>query len=215
MSSYQSALQNEALIPRIETDGDNERLCAARTDNHLVELVLAGDERAFEELFDRHKRFVAMIASRHFRRYEEIEEIVQISFAKTFTELAGFRGKYDRSFLSWLAAITPNACRDALRKQKRKPERLDCELGESESRLLLDLTGPDARHAEQELSDSDLAEKLLSHLPQSERNLLEMLYVQELTVAEIAVRERCSQANVKIRAWRARGKLRKILKKFL
>jgi len=50
-----------------------------RSDKQLAELVLEGDETAFEELFDRHKRLVASIASRYFRRPEQVEEIIQIN----------------------------------------------------------------------------------------------------------------------------------------
>lgn len=215
MSSYPTALQNENLIKLADSDADHVLLRAERTDNQLVELVLAGDETAFEEIFDRHKRLVAMIAGRHFRRHEEIEEIVQTAFAKAFTEMHRFRGQYDRSFSSWLVTITSNVCFDLLRKQKRRPERLNCDLSESESQLLLDLASPNSRHAEQELSDGDLAQKLLAQLPDDDRSLLEMLYVHELSVAEIAERHGCTKANIKIRAWRARGALRKVLRRFV
>lgn len=215
MSSYQTALRQESLISRIETDGDVARVSVERTDNQLVEMVLAGDEFAFEEIFDRHKRLVAMVASRQFRRPEEIEEIVQISFAKAFTVLDSFRGQYDRSFSSWLVTITSNTCYDALRKQMRRPERLTCELSEHEAETLLNLAGPDSRHAEQELVEGDLAQKLLAQLGHQDRQLLEMLYSEDMSVAEIAEKQCCSQANIKIRAWRARGALRKILGKFL
>ena len=215
MSSYPTALRQETLVSRIDNDADPARVSVERTDNQLVELVLGGDETAFEEIFDRHKRLVAVVASRHFRRHEEIEEIVQISFAKAFTEMASFRGRYDRSFSSWLVTITSNACFDLLRKQKRRPERLNCDLSEHEAEFLLDLVVDTSRHAEQELSDTDLAQKLLAQLPDIDRSLLEMLYAQEMSVAEIAEKQNCSKANVKIRAWRARGALRKVLKKFL
>lgn len=215
MSSYPTALQNESLIQLAETDADRAIVRAERTDNQLVELVVAGDEAAFEEIFERHKRLVTMIAARHFRRYEEIEEIVQTAFAKAFTEMHRFRGQYDRSFSSWLVTITSNVCFDVLRKQKRRPERLHCDLSENEVQLLHDLAGPNSRHAESELANGDLALKLLEQLPANDRSLLEMLYVHELSVAEIAQRQGCSKANVKVRAWRARGALRKILRRFV
>lgn len=191
------------------------RVVAERTDAQLVELVLSGEESAFEEMFERHKRMVAAVASRHFRRAEEIEEVIQITFAKAFKELENFRGAYDNSFASWLATITSNTCYDALRKQLRRPEKLSCELSDSEAQALLDLTGPNLQLTEQRLSDGDLAEKLLTHLSEPDRSLLEMLYVHELSVAEIAERQDCSKANVKVRAWRARGHLRKVLRQLL
>lgn len=211
-----SALQNGSVIVRAEQQEDARvAVTAERTDNQLVELVLAGDEAAFEEIFHRHKRLTAVIASRHFRRPEEIEEIVQTAFAKAFAEMASFRGRYDRSFSSWMVTITSNVCLDLLRKQKRRPERLECDLSETESQLLLDLTGTNARNADDQLANSDLAAKLLALLPANDRSLLEMLYVDELSVAEIAERQNCSKANIKVRAWRARGALRKVLGRYL
>jgi len=85
--SYQTALQNETLINRVNDEPAAAHLRAERTDNQLVDLVLAGDGSAFEQIFDRHKRLVAIVANRYFRRPEEVEEIIQISFAKVFTEL--------------------------------------------------------------------------------------------------------------------------------
>ena len=102
MSSYQTALQKENFIHRADEMSTDAHVCVERTDNQLVDLVLAGDAFAFEEIFDRHKRLVAIIASRYFKRPEEVEEIVQIAFAKAFTELKNFQGKYDRSLSSWL-----------------------------------------------------------------------------------------------------------------
>src|SRR5688572_9729804 len=128
MSSYPTALQNETFIHRADDEAAEKSVRFARTDNQLVDLVLAGDGTAFEQIFDRHKRLVAVIASRYFRRPEEIEEIIQISFAKAFAELAAFRGRYDRSLSSWLVRIASNSCLDTLRSQKRKPERLTCDL---------------------------------------------------------------------------------------
>ena len=95
MSSYPTALQNENLITRAEDDLKVGAVHFERTDAQLVELVLAGDETAFEQVFDRHKRMVALVAGRYFRRPEQIEEIIQISFAKAFVELPKFRGGHE------------------------------------------------------------------------------------------------------------------------
>src|SRR5258706_1569859 len=216
MSSYQTALQNETLINRLnddETAGTVMRF--ERTDKQLVDLVIAGDETAFEQIFDRHKRLVAIIANRYFRRPEEVEEIVQIAFAKAFVELGGFRGRYDRSLSSWLAKIASNACLDTLRNQKRKPERLACDLSDQEVESLLQLTATDSADAENEVLDRDLTEKLLAAIPEADRTLLQMTYAEEISSAEIAEIFGWSTSKVKVRAWRARAAMRKVLRKFL
>lgn len=188
---------------------------AERTDAQLIELILAGDQTAFEQLFDRHKRLVARTASRYFQRPEQIEEFVQISFAKAYVELAKFRGEHSFSFHSWIGRITANVCLDALRSQNRKPEELNCELSEGEAKTVLDLAAHDSADPEESLVNRDLSNKLLSRLPVDERALLQMLYVDEMSVAEIADFFGWSQSKVKIKAWRARNSLRKSLRRFM
>ncbi len=214
MSSY-IALQKEEILHRVDEAAPETAVSAERTDKQLVDLVLAGDQFAFEEVFDRHKRLVAIIANRYFRRPEEIEEIVQIAFAKAFIDLESFRGKFDRSLSSWLVKITMNACFDQLRSQKRKPERLNCDLSETEEAALLELTADTSLAPEKELVDRDLAEKLLAMIPEDDRLLLHMLYSDEMTTTDIADVLGLSRTNVKVRAWRARSAARKVLKRFL
>lgn len=215
MSSYPTALQNETIISRADDDIAHGAVRVTRSDSQLVELVLAGDETAFEQLFDRHKRMVGLVASRYFRQPEQIEEMIQISFAKAFVELSNFRGGHDFSLASWLARITTNASFDALRNSKRKPEHLCCELTEGELESLASLPTTNAPDAEKLLVHRDLADKLLGRIPAEDRALLQMLYAEEMTVAEIADVTGWSQSKVKIKAWRARNAMRRVLKKFL
>lgn len=207
-----STVLNSDTLPVINTGELHLRV--ERTDNQLVELVLAGDRTAFEQLFDRHKRMVAGLASRYFRRPEEIEELVQTAFAKAYTQLDKFNGNYDRSFGSWLGRITINTCFDALRVKRRRPETLDCELSDEESVTLLDSIAADDTELNS-LQDRDLTDKLLAKLAPQDRALLEMLYSDEMSVAEIADVMGTSQSNVKVRAWRARRHLRKIVGKLM
>ena len=212
MSIYPTALQKDTVIHRGEDQTPDAVFSATRTDAQLVGLILAGDETAFESLFDRHKRLVGSIAARYFRQPEQIEEIIQIAFAKTYVELARFRGTFDMSFVSWLARITSNACLDVLRNQKRRPEDLIEDLDLSEA-----LIGESAEYRSSEdcLSDRDLADKLLSHLPADDRALLQMLYAEDMSVAEAAQQFGWSMSKIKVRALRAKLSLRRILKRYL
>jgi RNA polymerase sigma-70 factor (ECF subfamily) len=184
-------------------------------DSKLVALALAGDEAAFENIFNRHKKLVAVIASRYFRRAEQIEEIIQMTFTKAFFELKHFRGGQDFSLPGWLGRITTNACLDALRKQKRRHENSLDDFSERErDHLTATLTSLNS-NAEKNLIGRDLAEKLLKNLPAADRALLQMLYADEMSVGEIAQITGWSPSNIKVRAFRARLALRKILRKFL
>lgn len=212
---YSTAWQNEILMPHAENESAKARVCAEKSDAQLVGLVLAGDEIAFENIFDRYKRLVASIAARYFRRPEQIEEIIQISFTKVYIELKNFNGRHDFSLASWIGRIATNACLDILRTQKRKPENLHCELSDAETEFLFEDVKNGDKTAENSLVERDLAEKLLSRLAAEDRAVLQMLDAEEMSVGEVSEITGWSKSKVKVRAFRARNALRKILKKFL
>jgi RNA polymerase sigma-70 factor (ECF subfamily) len=210
-----TAWENEFPISRPLDESGEIIASSIKSDSQLVELVLAGDETAFEQIFERYKRLVASVANRYFQRPEQIDEIIQISFAKVFFELKEFRGKHDFSLASWLSRIAVNACLDVLRNQKRKPENLLCELSDSENDFLRSATAHDGKAAEDFHVQRDLAEKLLSRLTAEDRAILQMLDAEEMSVGEVAEATGWSNSKIKIRAFRARNALRKILSKFL
>ena len=131
-----------------------------RSDRQLVEMVLAGDETAFEDIFQRHKRLAASVAARYFKRPEQVEEIVQTAFTKMYFELKNFRGLHELSLAGWLSRITANACVDMLRSQKRRPEDLECDLPDPEI-LGLETSG---FSGEKPHIERDLASKLLANI---------------------------------------------------
>lgn len=187
-------------------------------DAELVARARAGDESAFEQLFNRHKRRVALIASRFFRSSEQIEEIVQESFMKVYFALENFSSPQEASFASWLARIAFNACYDELRRARRHPENRASDLSEEDSASLRkQMAGLVSSEQETEaaLIERDLAAKLLSRLRAEDRLVLVMLDMEELSVAEAAELTGWSVSKVKVRAHRARAQLRRVLGKLL
>ena len=200
----------------LQTDA-REEADAGPSDSELVSGVRAGDDAAFEELFRRHRRRVALIASRFFRRREQIEEVVQESFAKAFFALGEFSNRQAESFGAWLARIAFNVCYDELRRLKRRPESSLSELDEDEAALLRERARPtrDARGVESDAISRELAAKLLARLSPEDRVVLVMLDVEGLSTAEIALATGWSVSKVKVRAHRARAQLRRVLKRFV
>jgi RNA polymerase sigma-70 factor (ECF subfamily) len=187
------------------------------SDVELVTRTRGGEEAAFEELFNRHKRRVALIAGRFFRQREQVEEIVQESFTKAFFALHDFANQQENSFASWVARIAFNTCYDELRRLKRRPEGSLSEVSEEEStwlaeQLLVDTRAPDIESA---AVTRDLAEKLLARLSPEDRLVLVMLEAEGMSVAEIARTTKWSVSKVKVRAHRARAALRRVLSRFL
>jgi len=206
--------QDQSVVSTSHLAGEDIVDHVARSDKQLADLVLTGDETAFEEIFDRHKRLVASIASRYFRRPEQVEEIIQISFSKVYFELRNFRGAHELSLAGWLSRITRNACIDALRNQKRRPEDLTCDLAENDRADLLAFASNEST-AEQKHIDRDLADKLLSRLSSEDRVLLGLIYVEGLSINEAAAALGWAGPKTKLRVWRARNSLKKYLKRLM
>lgn len=183
----------------------------------LVARVRNGDEAAFEELFNRHRRRVALIAGRFFRQREQIEEIVQESFTKAYFALEGFSGDGELAFAAWLARIAFNTCYDELRRAKRRPESAAGDLSTEEAEWLEQnlRAGGAGSDVEAAAVSRDLAGKLLARLSPEDRLVLTLLDVEEYSVAEIAKLTQWSVPKVKVRAHRARASLRRVLGKFL
>jgi RNA polymerase sigma-70 factor (ECF subfamily) len=203
--------RSEILVHR--KDGAENSFYSERTDRQLVELTLAGDESAFECIFRRHKRYVAAIAGRYFHCPDEIEEVIQTCFIKAYFDLANFRGSNDHSLVSWLGRITRNTCLNVLRSRTGKFASSFADLPDSAAaNLAADLK---AKSAEELTSQRDLLEKLLASLCADDRALLQMLHAEEMSISEVAEIFGWSRAKVKVKAFRARRQLRKILRRFL
>lgn len=187
------------------------------TDAELVSRVREGDETAFEELFNRHRRRVALIAGRFFRQPEQIEEVVQESFTKAFFALSDFSNLEETSFASWLARIAFNSSYDELRRVKRRPENNVGNITEEEAAQLGEQLRDEAAGSDIESTTvaRDLAGKLLARLSPEDRLVLVMLDVEGMSVSEIAESTRWSISKVKVRAHRARVRLRGVLQRFL
>ena len=185
------------------------------TDDALVAVAAAGDEAAFEALFNRHRRQVARIAGRFFAQREQIEEIIQDSFTKAYFALGSYHGTHAASFKAWLAQIAINCCYDHLRRARRRPEQGFGDVEESEAQEFAAQMRSPPRDVETELVSRDLAGKLLARLSADDRLVLTLLDMEGFSVAEIAEVTNWSISKVKVRAHRARANLRRVLQRYL
>lgn len=190
---------------------------AEPSDIDLVARVNASDDTAFEELFNRHKRRVALIAGRFFRQRAQVEEIIQETFTKAYFGLGDFGNQQENSFASWIARIAFNSCYDELRRIKRRPESSLSNVSDEESAWLNNevRVNKGAWNVESTAIARDLAEKLLARLSPEDRLVLVMLDMDGMSVSEIAKSLNWSMSKVKVRAHRARASLRRVLERFL
>ena len=167
-----------------------------------IQAALAGDQAAYARLVERHQDAVAKRMWRFTRDRQELEELVQDVFVQAWMSLKGFRG--DAPLAHWLSRI---ATRVGYRfwKQRRQPGR---------TLPLEDWDAVEAAESADHLEVREAAEKLhelLGQLPPRDRLVLTLLYIEELSVAEVAAQAGWSKTMVKVQAFRARKKLRVLL----
>jgi len=180
------------------------------TDAELIAAVLDGDSASFEPLIQKYQPRVFATARRYARRESEVEDIVQEVFLKAFQKLSSFRG--DAPFEHWLMRLAVRTCYDFLRGHQRNKETAFSELTEPETDWLERFVVQPESAEENAEAARQLVEKVMSRLSPSAQMVINMLEIEERTVKEIAAITGWSVPLVKVRAFRARAEMRKILK---
>ncbi len=175
----------------------------ADPDDSLVAATLEGDDDAFAEIVRRHKRRVFATASRFARDAHQLEDLCQEVFLRAFRHLGKFRR--DAPFEHWLARLTVSACYDFLRRERRHRGQLSLDEMEFDLR---DLSADAALNADRA---REIVQWALTQLSPDERLILTLLELEERSVREIAVLTGWSESNVKVRAFRARHRLKNVL----
>src|SRR5580700_2829276 len=180
-----------------------------RTEAELIAAVLRGDAESFEPLVQKYSPRVFATARRYARRESEVEDIVQEVWLKAFDKLKSFRG--EAPFEHWLMRMTVRTCYDFLRGHQRNRESSFTDLSESESDWLQKfVTAPETANDTADAAKL-LVERLLEKLSPQARLVITLLEIEDRSVKEIAEITGWSVPLVKVRAFRARGEMRKIL----
>ena len=173
----------------------------------LVDRARSGDDDAARELIRQLYPLVAKIVRGYRPRRTAEEDLAQMIFVKVFQNLAQYSGKVPISH--WVSRIAVNTCRNQLMAEKARPELRHADLSEEQAAMLENLASDNALSPDRKLAACDLVEKLLAMLKPVERLVIDMLYLQERSVAEVQKLTGWTAATIKVRAFRARQKLRK------
>ena len=180
-----------------------------RTEAELIADALKGDAASFEPLIEKYSPRVFATARRYARRESEVEDIVQEVWLKAYEKLSSFRG--EAPFEHWLMRLAVRTCYDFLRSHQRNRETSFSELSEPEDDWLDRFVAqPDAADEKADAARL-LVERVLEQLSPPARLIITLLEIEERSVKEIAALTGWSVALVKVRAFRARGEMRKIL----
>jgi RNA polymerase sigma-70 factor (ECF subfamily) len=174
-----------------------------------LERVRQRDQDAARELVEHLYPLVIRIVRSHLPRRVAEEDLAQEIFLKMFTRLEQYKGSV--AFTHWVSRIAVTTCIDQLRAQKRRPEFRWADLSEKEAEVLDSvLTGEGDVATNDALAARELVYKLLDQLKPADRMVLQLLDLEQHSVAEISELTGWNPSLVKVRAFRARGKLKRL-----
>ena len=182
-----------------------------KDDAELIQRILSGDEIAFSTLVKKYQKSVHALAWRKIGDFHIAEEITQDTFLQAHKKLASL--KNPSQFPGWLYVIADRLCKTWFRKKQLK-KRLDMQSLEATSEETLEKTDYAHYIAEQREKEAvehqrEIVQKLLEKLPESERTVMVLYYLGEMSCEEISKFLGVSPNTVKSRLQRARKHLRK------
>ncbi len=163
------------------------------------------DEAALGELLRRHERPVYGLLYRMLGSHEDAEEGLAEVFVKVWKAAAGFKGT--AKFTTWLYRIAGNTARDMLRARKARPE-IAIEDGILVETDLIGTSSIDPEKAAILADELDRINMAMQKLSQEDRLLVSLYHMQECSLEEMAEITGINRANLKVKLFRARQRLR-------
>ena len=188
------------MLPHESDSGDEP------TDALDIAASLAGDAAAYGRLVARHQSSVGHFLWRFTRDRSVCEELAQTVFVEAFFSFRTFQGR--SPFWSWLKVIATRTGYRHWRTQGQRRQRGDVPL---EVAGAVASEGPDASEQTVQKEEVERLVRMLDQLPPRDRLVLTLMYLEENSVAEIAHLTGWSVTLVKVQAFRARGKLKKLM----
>ncbi len=176
-------------------------------DVELIQQVLAGDENAFAELVKKYQKPVHALAWRKIGDFHIAEEITQDTFLKVYQRLHTLKDA--NQFSGWLYVIATRRCYAWLRKKRIRTQPLE------DAETTMGQKDAYSRHVAEEQvktaveSQREVVKRLLAKLKESERTVMTLHYLGEMTVEEISRFLGVSAGTIKSRLQRARNRLQK------
>ena len=171
----------------------------------LIDRILAGEQQLYAELVNRYKSYAFTIALKILENRSEAEEAAQDSFIKAYHHLKGFNR--ESKFSTWLYRIAFNTAISYKRKRKATYQSIENVVVEYDQ-------GEDAL---EKRDKKQFIEQAMSKLNEADRLALNLFYLQEFSLEEIAEITGMQANTVKVRVHRARQRLadelRSVLKK--
>jgi len=208
---------NSEILRATDAAGEKDSLSPAEQQKVLVRRAQAGDVSAYEELVRIHQHRVLAVVGGILRGSEDVEDVAQQALAKAYFSIRRFDLR--SAFGTWLYKIAVNECWDYLRKKKVRRLVYEADMSEEQVRKLESV--PDhgyggAMHREdagRQVEQRQLVERLLGELEDKDQIMLVMKEVEGFSVEEIGEVLGLNVNTVKVRLFRARGRLVEMYRK--
>jgi RNA polymerase sigma-70 factor (ECF subfamily) len=179
-----------------------------RVVRELVAAALQQDDAAARELVRALYPLVAKLVRAHRPARSAEEDLCQMIFIKVMQKLSQFSGQVPLEH--WVSRIAVNTCINQIKAEKARPELREADLSEEQAAVVGNMASTsDELAPDQSFASRELVEHLMMALKPAERFVIDLLYLQQRSVAEIQKIAGWSQALIKVRAFRARQKMKK------
>lgn len=182
-------------------------------DFDAIKRVLDGDTKAFELLQNKYTRIVSALIRKMVRDEDDVQDLTQEAFIKTYNALDSFQFGY--SFSAWLYRIASNTCIDFLRKKRFRTISINQPIAGSDEENFFEIKDssylPDINVLADERTKA--IRNAINQLPENYRNIVELRHVEELDYKEISKRLDLPLGTVKAHLFRARKMMLASLKK--
>jgi RNA polymerase sigma-70 factor (ECF subfamily) len=173
----------------------------------LVDAALHHDDEAACALVGLLYPLVVKVVRAHRPRRTAEEDLCQMIFIKVFQKLSQFSGKVPLEH--WVSRIAVNTCLNQIESERVRPELRHADLSDEEQAVVENLaTSSDELAPDERFASRQLVEHLLAALKPVERLAIDLLYLRGRSVEEIRKITGWSAALIKVRAFRARQKMK-------
>lgn len=159
-------------------------------DEQLIQLYLNGDERAFEELLNRHQQKIYTSIYLFVKDQDQAEDIFQEVFIKIIDTLRKGKYNHEGKFSQWAMRISYNLCVDNFRRSKRRPQVQPTE--EFDIFEVLRLADDNAEQRIMKSQTHEKVRKLVDMLPLEQREVVILRHYADMSFKEIAQLTRVS-----------------------
>ncbi len=182
----------------------------ALMDLAAVQKALKGDQKAFDELFNRYHDAIFYMLLRMVNNRNDAEDLTYEAFGKAFKNIEKYSPKY--AFSTWLFKIASNNYIDFLRKRKAILVSIDKQDDTGRNVVELEASVLNPEETFISIQKAKILRREVSKLKERYRTLVELRYFEEYSYDEIAKELDLPIGTVKAQLFRAREMLFKKLK---